>query len=131
MRFSGDSAPGFSTKPSFRLSSAAFRHAMRPRWGAHTEASLECRQILLQYIGAKPIEGELPLSPRLDQPGPCKLLQVMRHRRLGDRELLAQPLAADFTTVGDLFENLKPPRIGERLGNAGEPFVIDRHRLYR
>lgn len=131
MRFSGDSAPAFATRARFLLSRTPFCDPACPTGGAHSEPSLERHYVFVQHIGSKAIEYELSLSPWLDEPGSGQLLQMMRHRRLGDGKLLAQPLAADFTTVGDLLENLKPPWIGERLGNSGEPFVINRHRLYR
>lgn len=85
----------------------------------------------MQHVGTKSIEHELSLSPGLDESGPRQFLQVMRHRWLGDRELLAQPLAANFAAIGDLFENLESPWIGERFGNTGEAFGFNRHRVYR
>lgn len=131
VRLGADSAPRFSTEPGFHISSASLGHSSGPSWPTHAEPSFERGQVLVQHVGAKAIEHELSLTPGLDESRPRQLLEMVRHRRLGDWELLAQPLAADFTAIGDLFEYLKPPWIGERLGNTGEAFVINRHRSYR
>ena len=98
---------------------------------AHAEPIFECRQVFLQHVLAKAIKRKLPFPPRLDQSRPGQLLEMVRHRRLRDRKLLAEALTPYLAAIGDLLENLEPPGIGERLGNAGEAFGIVRHRLYR
>jgi len=45
---------------------------------------------------------------------------MMRDRRLANRKTSAQPLASHFRLLRDVFENLEPSRVGERLGDPLE-----------
>ena len=44
----------------------------------------------------------------------------MRDRRLTDRKASAQVAATDFRLLGNVLENLEPPRIGQCLGDPLE-----------
>jgi hypothetical protein len=49
---------------------------------------------------------------------------VVRDRRLSDRKASAQPLTPDFGLRRDMFENLDPARVGERLRDSLELLSI-------
>lgn len=121
------SASGVAASSGFELSTAGLGDAPGVSGCAHAEPSFERRDVLVQNVRTKAIEHELPLSPRLNESRAGQFLEMVRHRGLRDRKLLAQPLAAHLATVCDLLENLEAPGIGERLGNAFEAFGINRH----
>jgi hypothetical protein len=125
------SGSGATVSPFVELTAERFCDPSSSDGNAHAEPILECRQVFLEHVLTKAIERELPFPPRFDQSRPGQLLEMVRHRRLRDGKLLAEALTAHLSAVCDLLENLEPPGIGERLGNAGEAFGIVRHRIYR
>src|SRR5690606_162407 len=64
--------------------------------------------------------GVLAVALGLDEPGLDQLLEVVRDRRLGDRELVAEGLIGALVLGGDDLEDGEAARVGERLRDALE-----------
>jgi hypothetical protein len=82
----------------------------------HGHPIAELGDVLVEHSWAEAIVHVLPVSSRFHQPGNRELLHVMRNRGLTHRETVAKPLAADFGSLGNMFENLHTARIGQGFG---------------
>jgi hypothetical protein len=76
--------------------------------------------------------GTLSDAARMDQVGGDQFFQVMRDRRLGDRELGHQLFAGDFGLDRDSLQDRETLWVSQRLGYpmqllVGQPVFLDVH----
>ena len=83
-------------------------------------APAELAHVLVEYGRPDAVVHELPVTPRLDEAGTGQFLQVMRDRRLSNREAPAQPATAYFRPVGDVLQDFESSGIGQRFGDPLE-----------
>lgn len=76
--------------------------------------------VSLEHGRPRTVVHELPISPGLDQAGARQLLQVVRDRRLPDRETAAKPLATHLALPRDVLEDFEPARVGQRFRDSLE-----------
>src|SRR4051812_49891561 len=67
-----------------------------------------------ERFGLQPVDASLAVDRRLDQPGIAQHLQVLRHRRLTEPELVDQ-LPHGVLGVEEQVEDLAAVRLGEHL----------------
>src|SRR5215470_9990892 len=78
----------------------------RPRYcrldGCTRHTPTELAHVFVEHSRPNAVVHELPVTPRLDEAGTGQFLQVVRDRRLSNREASTQPAAADFRPLGDV-----------------------------